>query len=67
MTKFIKHMDNAAVNLDLVTSITSDLKKLKIYFNFDAMNNEEFNYIAWHVNNEHSFHNIMQHVNILEV
>ncbi len=67
MSNFIKHGNNAAVNLDLVTSITSDIEKLKIYFNFDAMNNDEFNDIEWHVKDEHSFHNILQHVNILDI
>lgn len=67
MSKFIKHMNNATVNLELVTSITGNLDKLKIYFNFDAMNSEEFNDIEWSVNTEHSFHNIMQHIDILEL
>ncbi len=64
---FIRYKDEAIVNLERVTSVTAIKKQRVIYFEFDAMNNDETNCVRWQLVSDEDFEKVISHLSITEI
>ena len=67
MKGLVKHGNNSAVNLDLVTSIYEYKGDLKISFMFDSMNKDEINECVWNFDSVAEREQVMSNLNITEI
>ena len=66
MARFIRYDNQVLVNLDLVTQIyiTDNDKHTKVYFIFDAMENDTMNETLWEVKSKSDLAKIVAKLNV---
>lgn len=67
MAKLIQHEGNDPVNLDQVSSITLKPETKKIYFSFNAMNEDEWNDCTWTMKSGAKFKSVVSALGIEQI